>query len=28
MRKSFDALSGIVRLELGGNPLTGDVFVF
>ena len=28
MRKSFDALSGIVRSELGRNPLSGDVFVF
>lgn len=28
MRKSFDGLSGIVRSELGQNPLTGDLFVF
>lgn len=28
MRKSFDGLSGIVRSELGRNPLSGDVFVF
>lgn len=28
MRKSFDALSGLVRSELGSNPLSGDVFVF
>jgi transposase len=28
MRKSFDALSGIVRNELGGNPCGGDVFIF
>ncbi len=28
MRKSFDALSGLVRSELGGNPTSGDVFVF
>ena len=28
MRKSFDALSGLVSSELSGNPLNGDVFVF
>ena len=28
MRKSFDALSGIVSNELGGNPTSGDVFIF
>lgn len=28
MRKSFDALSGLVRTELRGNPVSGDVFVF
>lgn len=28
MRKSFDALAGIIRSELGRNPLSGDVFVF
>lgn len=28
MRKSFDGLSGLVRNELGKNPLSGDVFVF
>lgn len=28
MRKGFDSLSGIVRSELGENPLSGDVFVF
>lgn len=28
MRKSFDGLAGIVRSELGRNPLSGDVFVF
>ena len=28
MRKSFDGLSGLVRSELGGDPLSGDVFVF
>lgn len=28
MRKSFDGLSGIVRNELGGNPCSGDVFIF
>ena len=28
MRKSFDALSGLVRNELHRNPLDGDVYVF
>jgi transposase len=28
MRKSFDGLCGLVRNELGQNPLSGDVFVF
>jgi len=28
MRKSFDALCGIVRIWLCRNPLSGDVFVF
>ena len=28
MRKSFDALSGLVKSELRGDPLSGDVFVF
>ena len=28
MRKGFNGLSGLVRNELGHNPLSGDVFVF
>lgn len=28
IRKSFDALSGIIRNELGRDPLSGEVFVF
>jgi len=28
MRKSFDGLCGIVRTELGANPLSGSLFVF
>lgn len=28
MRKSFDGLSGLVRNELGRDPLCGEVFVF
>jgi transposase len=28
MRKSFDALCGIVRNELKRDPLSGDVFIF
>jgi len=28
MRKGFDGLSGIVRNEMDGNPLSGDVYLF
>lgn len=28
MRKSFDGLTGLVRNDLGKNPLSGDVFIF
>ena len=28
MRKSFNSLSGLVRSQLGANPLSGDLFVF
>ena len=28
MRKGFDGLSGLVRKELGQNPLSGDVYIF
>jgi len=28
MRKSFDALSGIIRQDLGVSPTNGDVYVF
>ena len=28
MRKSFDSLAGLVRLEFAANPLSGDAFVF
>jgi transposase len=28
MRKGFDSLCGLVRDELGRNPLSGEVFVF
>jgi transposase len=28
MRKSFDGLCGIVRSELGADPLSGSLFVF
>lgn len=28
MRKSFDGLSGLIRSELGGDPLSGALFVF
>jgi len=28
MRKGFDGLSGLVRNELGMDPLTGDVYIF
>ncbi len=27
MRKSFNSLSGLVRAQLGANPLSGDLFV-
>jgi len=28
MRKGFNGLSGLVRNDLGMNPLTGDVYIF
>ena len=28
MRKSFNGLSGIVRAELGADPVSGDVYIF
>lgn len=28
MRKGYDGLSGVVRNELGENPMSGDVYVF
>ena len=28
MRKSFDGLCGVVRRELGADPLSGSLFVF
>lgn len=28
MRKSFDGLSGVVRNELGRDPMDGEVYVF
>jgi len=28
MRKGFNGLSGLVRNALGGDPLSGDVFIF
>lgn len=28
MRKSFDGLSGMVKHQLGENPLSGELFVF
>ena len=28
MRKSFDTLSAIVRCALGGDPVSGHIFVF
>ena len=28
MRKSFAALAGLVRMEFGDDPLSGDAFVF
>ena len=28
MRKGFDSLSGVVRSQMGRDPLSGEVFVF
>ena len=28
MRKGFDALSGLVRSQMGRDPLSGEVFIF
>lgn len=28
MRKSFDALSGIITTQMNRNPLSGEVFIF
>jgi transposase len=28
MRKGFDGLSGLVRNELGRNPMSGELFIF
>ncbi len=28
MRKSFNGLSGLVRIGMQGNPLSGEVFIF
>lgn len=28
MRKSFDGLCGLVRSEMGRNPISGEVFLF
>jgi transposase len=28
MRKSFYSLAGIVREQMQGNPLSGDIFIF
>lgn len=28
MRKSFDSLAGLVRMEFADDPLSGDAFVF
>ena len=28
MRKGYDGLSGLVRNELGADPMSGDVYVF
>jgi transposase len=28
MRKSFDALSGVVRRDMGRDPMSGEVFIF
>jgi len=28
MRKSFDALCGLVNTRLGQNPMSGDIYIF
>lgn len=28
MRKSFNGLSGLVRSQLGADPISGDIFIF
>jgi hypothetical protein len=28
MRKGFDTLCGVVRLQMGRDPLSGEVFIF
>jgi transposase len=28
IRKGFDSLSGMVSVQLGQNPMSGDVFIF
>jgi hypothetical protein len=28
MRKGYDGLSGLVRNELGSDPMSGDVYIF
>lgn len=28
MRKSFYSLASLVREQMGGNPLSGDIFIF
>jgi len=28
MRKGYDGLSGLVRNELGADPMNGDVYIF
>ncbi len=28
MRNGFDGLSGLIRASMGGDPLSGDVFIF
>lgn len=28
MRKSFDSLCGIISGQIGGNPMSGDVYIF
>ena len=28
MRKGFNGISGIIRTQLGKNPLSGEVFIF